>query len=810
MVAADLSGRPPSGPSSTCFRLDHPSLIQQLKSLASRSEPAATHPPMILRLFSTLFLLASFCLPSIAQMAPPGGGPVVRALEIQYVGSETISRERVLANLKTKVGDPYSERAAEEDVRALFATGDVANVRIFAEPQDDGVKVTVLLQGRSVVTEILIEGATDVSPQRLRRDLTFKVGDRLSEEQVEKSRQAMLELYQDRNFGGVDIQYRIDTNERTGDSRVIYTVNEGAKQVVKRIDFVGNDSVLAKDLRKVLQTKTQNLLSIFDKSGRLVPAQLQEDREAIRNLYQNRGFADVQVTDVQAVPISGTGVDLIFTVSEGRQYSVNRMALDGVLVTSPEELKAKLKMADGSLYTPEGMSGDLKTLRDFYGTQGYVDAAIVPEISPAGAGQVNITYRIDEGTQSFVNLVNIQGNTRTKDQVIRRELAVTPGDVYDTVLVDVSRQRLENLNYFNTVQTVPTDTMIPGRKDLNVIVDEKRTGSFNFGAGFSTIDSLVGFAEVQQTNFDLFGWPNFVGGGQRLRIRGQYGIERADAVISFTEPWFLGQKISFGTELFYREASFLSPAYDQSNYGGAIQLRKPFGEFIAANIEYRLEGIDIFDISDDAPVQISSQEGYYLRNAVSGGITFDSRDNLFLTRRGTYVNMTGFLAGISGEQTTDNYGISLEASQHVLLPWDIIFLFKGQLATVDSWGGDGEVPIFDRLFLGGANNLRGFNFREVGPNANEDYYGGNSLGYMTLEATFPIINRVRGAFFTDWGFVNEPSWNFDTGGYNADYGFGIRLDLPIGPIRIDYGIPFVYDDNNGPPGKIQFNIGYQF
>ena len=743
-------------------------------------------------------------------MVPPGAGPVVRTITIDYVGAETISRERVLANLKTKVGDPYSERAAEDDVRALFATGDVANVRIFAEPLDDGVKVTVLLQGRAVVTEILIEGATSISPQRLRRDLTFKVGDRLSEEQVERSRQTMLQMYQDRNFGGVEITSNIDTNERTGDSRVIFTVNEGAKQVVRRIDFVGNDSVLAKDLRTAMKTKTRNLLSIFNKSGRLVPSQLREDREAIRNVYQNRGFADVQISDVQVVPMSGDAVELIFTVIEGQQYSVNRLNVDGVLVISPDELKAKLGMTDGSLYTPDGLSGDLRTIRDFYGTEGYIEAAIVPEISPAGPGLVNITYRIDEGTQSFVNLVNIQGNTRTRDHVIRRELAVTPGDVYDTVLVDISRQRLENLNYFETVQTVPTDTMIPGRKDLNVIVDEKRTGSFNFGVGFSTIDSLVGFAEIQQTNFDLFGWPNFVGGGQRLRIRGQYGIERADAVISFTEPWFLGQKLSLGTELFYREASFLSPLYKQSNYGGAIQLRKPFTEFIAANVEYRIEGIDIFDVRNSAPEQISSQEGYYVRNAVSGGLTFDSRDNLFLTRRGTFVNLTGFLAGITGEQDTDNYGVSLEGSQHVLLPWDIIFLFRGQLATVDAWSGDGEVPIFDRLFLGGANNLRGFNFREVGPNVDGDYYGGNSLGYMTLEATFPIISRVRGAFFTDWGFVNESSWDFGTANYNADYGFGIRLDLPIGPIRIDYGIPFVYDKNNGPPGKIQFNIGYQF
>jgi|688.fasta_scaffold35128_6 outer membrane protein insertion porin family len=771
---------------------------------------------MRFRFLPALLLLLIAQPDAPAQPAPPAG-PVVRSIVVQYVGPETISRQRVTANLKTKVGDPYSERSAEDDVKSLFATGDVANVRIFAEPQADGVRVIILVQGRAVVTEILVEGATEVSPNRLRKELSYKVGDRLSEEQVEKSRQKMVEVYQDRNFSGVDITTKIDVNDRTGDSRVIYTVNEGGKQIVRRIDFVGNDSVLSKDLRKAMKTKTKNLLSVINKSGRLVPSQLQEDRDAIRFTYQNRGFADAQVTDVQIVPLDDQSVELVFTINEGRQYSVNQLRLDGVNVTSPDELKARLTMSDGSLYTPDGLGADIKTLQEFYGTQGYIDSSIIPEISPAGAGMVNVTYRINEGAQSFINLVNIQGNTRTQDHVIRRELAVVPGDVYDTTLVDVSRQRLDNLNYFSQVQTIPTDTMIPGRKDLNVIVEEKRTGSFNFGAGFSTIDSLVGFAELQQTNFDLFGWPNFVGGGQRLRIRGQYGIERADAVISFTEPWFLGQQLSLGVEAFYREASFLSPYYDQSNYGGAIQLRKPFGEFIAANVEYKIEGIDIFDVTTNIPQiagggpnNLPSQKGYYFRNALNAGLTFDNRDNLFLTRKGTYVNFTGFLASITGQQDEDVYGISLEGSQHVSLPWDLIFLARGQLATVDTVGGSGNVPIFDRLFLGGANNLRGFQFREVGPNNNGVYYGGNTLGYGTLELTAPIITRVRGAFFVDAGYVNVNSWDFNGNNYNANYGFGVRLDLPIGPIRIDYGIPIVSDSYNGSQGQIQFNIGYQF
>jgi hypothetical protein len=198
---------------------------------------------------------------------------------------------------------------------------------------------------------------------------------------------------------GVDITTKIDVNDRTGDSRVIYTVNEGGKQIVRRIDFVGNDSVLSKDLRKAMKTKTKNLLSVINKSGRLVPSQLQEDRDAIRFTYQNRGFADAQVTDVQIVPLDDQSVELVFTINEGRQYSVNQLRLDGVNVTSPDELKARLTMSDGSLYTPDGLGADIKTLQEFYGTQGYIDSSIIPEISPAGAGMVNVTYRINEGAQ---------------------------------------------------------------------------------------------------------------------------------------------------------------------------------------------------------------------------------------------------------------------------------------------------------------------------------------------------------------------------------------------------------------------------
>jgi outer membrane protein insertion porin family len=772
--------------------------------------------------------------PLNAQTAP---GPIVKDIAVENVGAPSVSKERVLANLATKVGQPYSERAAEQDIRALYATGGVSNVRIFAEPLGDGVKVTVLLQGRPVIEEILIEGADQIPMNRVRREIGTKVGDVVSEERIEDDRQKIIKLYEEKNYSEIDVQYKIQEAPGNNRSKVIYSINEGPKLVVKRITFVGNESILARDLKKVMKTKPEDILSFFTKSGRLVPSQVEEDRAAIKTLYQNRGFADVEVSDVQTLPVQRNGVEMTVTIVEGMQYRLNTVKVEGVNVTSQDEVLSHMKMLGGQLFTPKGMGDDLKALRDFYGSRGYVDMVAAPEVLPAGPGAVDVTYRIDEGVQSYVNLVNIQGNTRTQDRVLRRELAVKPGDVFDTTLVDVSKKRLENLNYFSRVDTAPADTIVPGRKDLNVIVEEKRTGSFNFGVGFSTIDSLLGFAELQQTNFDLFNWPNFTGGGQRFRIRGQYGLQRSDFIVALTEPWFLGQKLSVGVEGYYRNANFLSAVYNQANLGVAFQARKQLWRALSARLEYRVEQIRIYNVNmsnspDNANVLsgsssnvvaapvIQDSEGTYSKSAFTGSLTWDTRDSLFLTRKGELVELTGFIAGGPLGGDVQDYGLSLEATKYFSLPFDLIFLVKGQLAVVNGWGGntasvDGGygsgVPIFDRLYLGGANNMRGFNFREVGPvDLQANPIGGDSLAYLTFELTFPIVSRVRGAVFSDVGFVNVHPNDFSTTNANADIGIGLRLDLPIGPIRVDYGIPVVYDSWNGPPGKFNFNIGYQF
>ena len=776
--------------------------------------------------------LSGVLMPSAGAQVPQQA-PIVQEIDVRFLGPTTLSKQRVLDNLATKPGAPYNDRLVEEDIKALYATGNVSNARMFAEPVTGGLKVTVLLQGRLTVGEVQIEGAEAVKPAKIRKEIATKPGEPMSDDRLNDDRQKIIKLYEDKNY--TDVKVEAKTSELTDKRiRVVFSVNEGPKLVIRRISFTGNDSVFPKDLLKVMKTKTANLLSFLTKAGRLLPSQMDEDKEAIRTLYMNRGFADMRVTDVQTTPLpNGKGIDLVISISEGTQYRVKKLSVEGASIVPPAELERQLKMHSGSLYTPDGMGADMKKLRDFYGSRGYVDMVAQPQITPSGDGQIDLSYRIDEGVQSYVNLINVQGNTKTKDNVIRRELAVQPGGVFYTTLVDLSKTRLMNLNYFSKVDMAPQDTLVPGRKNLDVIVDEKKTGSFNFGAGFSSIDSLVGFAELQQSNFDLFNWPYFTGAGQRFRIRLQYGLQRQDFTMSLTEPWFMGYKISVGEELYYHAATFLSPVYSQSNLGGALQARKAITPFTALRGEYRLEDIRIYNLTGNYGEAISKAgaNSPYTKSAILLGLDYDNRDSLFLTHKGQSISLSGVVAGGGLGGSVQDYGINLEAKKYFPLPWDMILLTKGSVGVMNPWGSgtkgtvNNAPPIFDELYLGGANDMRGFAFREVGP---KDFYGnpvgGNTSVYGTGEITFPIIPRLRGAFFSDWGFVNAGTFDFNpsqvtsggnglsytSGGLNGDVGIGARIELPIGPIRIDWGYPVMYDQWNKTSGQFNFNVGYTF
>jgi outer membrane protein insertion porin family len=751
---------------------------------------------------------------------PAPAMPIIREIDVQFIGPSTLSKERVLESIATKVGETFNDHMVDEDVKVLYATGQVSNARIFAEPITGGLKVTVLLEGRPKIEEVLIEGSSAIPMNKIRKELGTKPGDAYSEERIADDRQKIIKLYEDKNYTKVNVDASVSEIPGSKRKKVVFRIVEGPKLVVHNISFVGNLSILPKDLMSAMKTKRANLLSFLTKDGRLIPAQMEEDEEAIRTLYQNRGFADVKVIDIKTEPDGKKGVNLIIKIVEGSQYHLHHLKIEGANLFPVAVLEQEMKMKSGSLYTPDGMGADLKKLRDLYGAKGYVDMMAQPQVTPVSDGAIDLTYHIDEGVQSYINLISVQGNSRTKDKVIRREMAVTPGALYDSTLVDLSRSRLMNLNYFSKVDMVPEDTLVPGRKDIKVIVEEKKTGSFNFGAGYSTIDSLIGFAELQQSNFDLFNWPDFTGGGERFRTRVQYGIERKDFTASLTEPWFMGYQLSLGGEFFYHEANYLSTVYNQSNLGAAIQLRKAITPLLAANLEYRPEQIKIFNVQTasvpyNSPIQTDANNSPYFKSGIMAGLNYDTRDSLFLTRKGEQVNFTFFGAGGGLGGNVQDYGLRLDGQKFFLLPWDCILQLKGAVASVNSWSsgskGVGTPPIFDELYLGGANDMRGFFYRRVSPvDSRNNFIGGNSLGYGTAEMTFPIFPRVRGALFTDWGFVNADSYDYTFSNMCGDVGIGVRLELPIGPVRIDWGYPVQYQSYNKSNGQFNFTVGYQF
>ncbi len=739
-------------------------------------------------------------------------GPKVTEIVIDYIGPKSVSESVILSNMRTAVGQVYSDLIIEEDVRNLFRTGLFTNLRIFSEPQRGGVRVRVIVQPRPLVRQVTFAGWSQIRENTLRRQIKTKPGDNLSEPQLAEDARKILEYYQSKGFKDARVEFDYSTDQTTGRANVVFKIDEGKRQIIRSITFNGNKVVPSRELMRAIKTRPRSIISFLSGTGVLQDTQFTQDLRAIVETYQKRGYIDAAVTDVEFRPAAKESIDIIISVFEGMQYRVGTVGIEGNRLYTTDRIRQNLRMKEGEIYSPQGMDDDIKAIRDLYGAQGYIDTRVRPVNRPSvQTGIMNINYQIDESEKSFVNRVIIQGNNRTKDKVIRRELALVPGDVYNTVRAEASQQRLMNLNYFSKVDISPEDTLTPGQKDMVVTVEEKRTGSFTFGVGYSTVDSVIGFVELTQSNFDITNFPSFVGAGQRFRARAQYGLQRQDYVISFTEPWLFNQRLLFGVEGFYRNAQYLSSFFDEERYGINLRLARPITNFITARAVYRFENININNVRSYAPQFFKDEAGSRIRSAGELGITFDNRDSLFLTRKGTKIDLFFELAGGPFFGDTDLYRTGFEARQYFSLPLDLILQLGATGAVVDHYGNSNRVPIFDRLFNGGNDTVRGFRFRDIGPYiGNGVRIGGKTMLILNSEITFPIISRVRGAVFADGGYVNEEAWDFDFKDFNAGVGFGVRLDLPIGPLRLDLGFPVITDKFNDRGMQFHFNVGYQF
>lgn len=751
--------------------------------------------------------------PPTAVDQPDNVEPIVREIRIEFAGPRTVDRSVIVSNMRTTVGQPFSQLAIENDVKNLYATGFFTNLRIQTEPVVDGVRVIVVAQAKPVIREIIFRGNEGLKDRALLRKLDFKVGDTLSEAAVALGAKAIRDFYREKAWFEAEVDFRLDEN-KFGRTTVIYTIKEGRRSWVTQIDFEGVTAFEPDELRKVMKTRRKDWFSWLNRSGVFDPNQFEKDKQAVLAKFNNAGFIDARIDDV-VMTFAGEKdreIHLTLKIFEGVSYKVGSVSFEGNAIASQDQLRAVLSMLEGAVFSPAALLRDTDELQKVYGRMGHLDAQVVSERKAnIETATIDVHYRISEGSQSFVERVIIEGNNRTRDKVLRRELALAPGDVYDTVRADASKKRLENLGYFDAVDIKYRDTEVSNRKDMIIRVTEKRTGSITFGAGFSTVDSLLGFVELSQSNFDITKFPTFTGAGQKFRMRLQYGLSRRDALISFTEPWFLDQRLSVGTDWFFNESDFLSSVYNQRRYGASFRVARALNDFWTISGKYTFENIGIFDVANDASQAIKDEAGSRTKSSMVVALTYESRDNLFAPTRGEKVEFTFEGAGGPLMGDTNLWRFQVDAIKFWPLPWDLVFSLAGSTGVVDRYGDTSRVPLFDRFFIGGSRTIRGFDFREVGPlDNNGDPIGGSTMAYTQAELTFPIYTNVRGAVFFDSGFNNAKVFDYSLSDVHAGVGVGLRLNLPIGPLRLDLGFPVIHNSFNDDTMNFHFDAGYQF
>ena len=755
-------------------------------------------------------------------------GKNISEVAIRYTGAKTVDEDRLRNLMATKAGTAYRAESLDNDIKSLYESGLVDDVRFLAEPTGGSVKLIAEVTTRPMRAGVGFMGNTIFSDQKLGKETKLKATGVMGDAEILEARRNIEKYYQGYGYPDVTVTHRTQATGQAGLSDLIFVIDEGAKSEVRKIRFEGLQNFTDPELRKEMKVKEKGWFSWLTKSGRFESNQLDTDIDSILDYCRSKGYLRVTGT-VRRDPVGDGRTDLVIQLSEGDKYTVGGVGFGKMSVFKPEELYPSLTLTDRAAYSSKKMREDITMIRSFYGSRGYADALVTPDIRDAGPNRVSITYRITEGSRFRVGRVNISGNTKTQDKVIRREIPLKPGDQFNSVELDTTKARLTNLQYFSDVQATGSPSG-SGYRDVNVLVEEKATGSVGVGVGFSSIDSIVGFVTLEQSNFDLFNPWNFTGGGQRFSMSLRAGSQRSEFSVSLVEPWFLDQQLALGTELFYKQSTYFSDFYDQTNVGAAVSLRKPLGPKSSIKGEYRLEQVTIDskvnnsdyvnknfkgDNGDNSALADRNIGGDFLRSAVSANYVFDSRDSNLQARSGHKFDIGATLAGGIVGGDVDSFTISAQGAKYWNLKWDTILSVNGELATVDSLNGDG-VPIFDRMFLGGGRTLRGFKFRDVGPRDSKytnEVFGGNSLGYASVEYTVPIIESVRAAVFSDTGFVNSGSWDLGIGEIYSDIGLGIRLKLPISPLplALDYAIPIATPDKEADKGgQFNFSLSSQF
>ncbi len=748
--------------------------------------------------------------PAEAPAASVPQPPQKTVVSVDVRGNRIVSTNTILSKIQTKQGLTLKQQTVNEDIKRLYGTGFFEDVKLEVEELPEGFKLIVVVEEKPIIKQIVIEGATSFKEDKLRKTLGVMEGQILDRKAVKKGEEEIRKLYADKGYRFVDLQAEVNVDPQTKEAVVTIKVFEGKKFKITKISFEGNQSFKTKELQKLMKTKEKKWF-LF---GTFKEGDFEKDLEKIAFFYQKEGYLDVKVVPAFDYNKDQNTIQILIKIDEGQHYVTGEVRFKGNTIFPESELWQQLEMLPGLTYSQYYVSQDMEKIRQFYANEGYIEARVVPDVKlNRDTGKVDVVYEIQEGDLYFVEKVQIRGNTKTRDKVIRRELRIRPGERFDGKKIEKSKERLQNLNYFEeiTYDTEPTDAGA-NRKDLIFRVKEKRTGELSFGGGISSIDTFMGFAEISQRNFDILNWPRFTGGGQSLSIRGQIGTIHQEYDVSFVEPYLFNKPISWGTNLFLTSQDNKNTLFGERRMGASTTLSRLFKDVLRVGGGYTLERVELRDIASNAPTSVTDFDGPDWLSRLRAFTTFDNRDNVFSPTKGRVVNFGGDLIGsiLGGDQ--EYYILRGGYTEYLTFHKKHQVEFQAHLATSQSFGKTSTTPAYDRFFAGGLGTVRGFNYRRVGPQEDGEAVGGQTMAIFNLDYSFPLpwLDAFRGVVFIDAGNVSSDSYNIDFGKFSLSTGPGIKVKTPIGPLAFYYGIPIANRDTKDRNGRFEFSLSRSF
>ncbi len=770
----------------------------------------------------------------------------VKVQALDGFGGDTGS---VVSRCQTKAGQEYDPVALSRDVNTLKDSNEFEDISADAKETGGGVEVTFYIRRKMRYrAPAIVEGSDFFSASKVMKEAELKDGYLFGESDLAEAAAKVRKAYQKKHFPDAKVTATAEPLGSGNDCTVRFVVDEGIRKKISSYEFDGNESVDEAELREAIgDLPWWNPLGWFSDSP-TTDEQLKQCVAKVEDVYRNHGFLDVRVADPILEPRDGGKAAVVFPVTEGTCYKIGEMKIVG-LTRYPEGV-----VREKSQLPEAGAVAGLKTLTDAArrievvvgsGDSGLADTHVVAKPIPSAADPsvADIVFEVAEGVPVVINDVKIRGNDYTKDKVIRREIALAPGDRMLEDRAERSQKRLQNLDYFSRVRYYlePTgkgkDANGAEWRDLVYEVEEKNTGSFMVGIGASSVDSVYVSAEVQQSNFDLFAPEKlFRGGGQKGRLYVAAGPRIQSYEASVTEPYFLDRLLELTVEAYRRNRWY--DEYDIIRSGGAATLAypvkfwptwEPFGRF---GVRLGGEFIQFDDVENEyytykgVTKKWLKEEEHKYGDAAEGVVrifwTHDDRDNFRMPTEGSRTQIFLDLAG--GDNEYYRLGFN---HRHFFSPWrgivsgdswmkQHVFMVGARAETIDGFGSNNDVPIYNRMFLGGPKSIRGIEYRYVSPYIKEahggDYipWGGQTLYCMNFEYTVPVIKMVRLAVFSDLGCVGEDDFDLDfSDNFAWTVGVGVRLDIPMFPIRLDFATPIEKPDHCEEE-VFSFTVGYDF